>query len=61
MKTEDMIFPCCRKKLPAPLDGVELAICSCGQEWKPATIIIFNMANRHEINKNNGGKNGEIK
>jgi len=34
-----MIFPCCKKELPAPLDGVELATCPCGQSYKPSVII----------------------
>ena len=37
-----MIFPCCGEKLPAPLGGVELATCACGQSFLPKVITDYN-------------------
>ncbi len=39
---EEMIFPCCKKQLPAPLDGVAAVDCPCGNSYKPEVIIEFN-------------------
>ena len=39
---KDMIFPCCKKNIPAPLDSVAIAICSCGMEYLPRVIIDYN-------------------
>lgn len=41
-KWKKMIFPCCKKNIPAPLDGVALVTCSCGKIYLPATIIEYN-------------------
>lgn len=42
LKKEEMIFPCCKKRLPASLNGVGLAICSCGKKFLPGAIIEYN-------------------
>ena len=41
-KWKTMVFPCCKKKLPAPLTGVALVTCSCGKKFLPNTIIEYN-------------------
>lgn len=41
-RKEEMVFPCCKEKLPASLDKVELATCSCGQSFSPKVIIDYN-------------------
>ena len=38
----EMIFPCCKKELPAPLEGVALATCACGQSFLPSVITEYN-------------------
>ena len=38
-----MIFPCCKKELPAPLDLMPEKIwCPCGQSYLPSVVIEFN-------------------
>lgn len=39
---DKMVFPCCKKELPAPLDGVALVTCSCGKKFLPSAIIEYN-------------------
>jgi len=51
-----MIYPCCKKPLPAPLDGVESVICPCGIKHKSLDIIEFNRKYEDLINR----KYGEI-
>lgn len=44
-KWQDMVFPCCNKRLPAPLDLVDTVICSCGKSFSPKDIINYNLYN----------------
>lgn len=38
-----MIWPCCKKTLPAPLDGVAMAYCTkCKMEFTSEQIIEYN-------------------
>ena len=37
-----MRYPCCNKELPAPLDGVALVTCPCGQTYLPQVIVDYN-------------------
>ena len=39
---KDMVFPCCKKNLPASLDGVAIATCSCGMQYLPKVIADYN-------------------
>lgn len=39
---KNLLFPCCKIDLPAPLDGVALATCVCGLSYLPNTIIEWN-------------------
>ncbi len=39
---KEMVFPCCEERLPAPLNGVALATCSCGKQFTPTAIIRYN-------------------
>jgi len=37
-----MIYPCCKKELPAPLNGTAAVTCPCGQKYLPDVIIDYN-------------------
>jgi len=37
-----MKFPCCNAELPAPLNGVAKAKCSCGTWYDPKDLIQYN-------------------
>ena len=37
-----MVYPCCKKELPAPLDGVASVTCPCGQTYLPKVILDYN-------------------
>lgn len=39
---EQMVFPCCKKPLPAPLDGTASVQCPCGNTYLPYIINEFN-------------------
>ena len=39
---DNMVFPCCKKPLPAPLDGVAKVQCPCGNQYIPSVIEAFN-------------------
>lgn len=37
-----MIYPCCKKELPASLDGVSWVKCPCGQTYIPQVLLEYN-------------------
>ncbi len=39
---QNMIWPCCKTELPAPLEGVAKATCPCGQSYIPEVIVQYN-------------------
>ena len=42
MEWTDMIFPCCKISIPAPLDGVAEIQCRCGAQFPPKVIKDYN-------------------